>query len=58
MFRKNTILLQENAIVFQGNTILLRENAKYIERMKYFFSRERNTYFEETKYLFRGNEIK
>ena len=35
MFRKNAILLQENAIVFRANEIL--------------FSRERNTYFEVTK---------
>ena len=35
MFRKNAILLQENAIVFRANEIL--------------FSRERNTYFKVTK---------
>ena len=49
MFRKNTILLQENAIVFPGNTILLRDNAIVFRVNEILFSRERNTYFELTK---------
>ena len=44
MFRKNAILLQENAIVFRGNTILLRENAIVFRANEILFSRERNTF--------------
>ena len=49
MFRKNAILLQENAIVFRGSPILLRENAIVFRGNEILISRERNTYFEVTK---------
>ena len=49
MFRKNAILLQENAIVFRGNTILLREDAIVFRANEILFPRERNTYFELMK---------
>ena len=52
MFRKNAILLQENAIVFRGNTILLQENAIVFRANEILFFRGNEiqcTYFEVTK---------
>ena len=56
MFRKNAIVLQENAIVFRGKTILLRKNAIVFRANEIHFPREQNTYFEVMKlnYYFVG----
>ena len=55
-FFRNIISSPRNIISFPRN-IIARER-KYFEGIKYFFSRERNTYFEVTKYRIIARERK